>query len=348
LGSSERFTLTAEAKRTEPIRLEEQMELSWSLLGQLAWTGLATSTFYYLFAIAFALVLKVNRVWNFAQAAIMVVAYFAMYVALQLWGASVALAIGVGILVTIAVSLALEWFGFRVLRNRGASVLTYFIFTIAISQFAVYLGELSFGADPKTLHASIMSPVVLVGSIAVSYWDLRAIGVAIALTLALAAFLRFTKDGQFLFAVADNPDLAQIYGIGLSRAYCISIAIAAVFVVAGMYLAGTRLPMYPATPLNQFLVLSVIATILAGIGNVFTAGAAAVVLGLIQTFSILVISSTWQILIVYVLIFVAILLFPSGITLGRPCQKISRARVVDDGITVPATLPEPENGVTSK
>lgn len=324
------------------------MELSWSLLGQLAWTGLATSTFYYLFAIAFALVLKVNQVWNFGQAAIMVVAYFAMYVAFQWWGVPTAVAIGVGIAVTIAASLALEWFGFRVLRNRRSSVLTYFIFTIAISQFAVYFGELCFGADPKTLHTSVMSQVFLVGPIVVSYWDLRAICIAIALTLALAAFLRFTKDGQFLSAVADNPDLAQFYGIGLSRAYSISMTIAALFVVGGMYLAGTRLPMYPATPLNQFLVLSVIATILAGIGNVFAAGAAAIVLGLIQTFSILVISSTWQILIVYALIFVTILLFPSGVTLKRSSRKIIRARVAVSEVTVTATVSGPESKAISK
>jgi len=86
--------------------------------------------------------------------------------------------------------------------------------------------------------------------------------------------------------------------------------------------------MYPATPLNQFLVLAVIATILAGIGNVFAAGTAAIVLGMIQTFSILVISSTWQIMIIYVLIFVTILLFPSGVVLKRPWRRITRDAAV--------------------
>lgn len=304
------------------------MDLSWATVGQLAWTGLATSTFYYLFAIAFALVLKVNRVWNFAQAGMMVLAYFSMYLALQRWSLPTAVGIGIGISVTIIISLMLEWFGFRVLRSRRSSVLTYFIFTIAISQFAIYLGELLFGADPKTLYPSIMSPVYLVGSIVVSHWDLRAIGVTILLALAFAVFFRFTKEGQFLSAVADNPELAEIYGINLGRTYAISIVIAAIFVVVGMYLVGTRLPMYPATPLNQFLILAVIATILAGIGNVFAAGAAAIVLNLIQSFSILAINSTWQILIIYALIFVTILLFPSGVVLKRPSRKLVRATTV--------------------
>lgn len=307
------------------------MELSWSLVGQLAWTGLATSMFYYLFAVAFALVLKVNRVWNFGQAGLMVVAYFAMFTALQWWSVPTVVAVLFGLAVTIAASLALEWFGFRVLRARKSSVLTYFIFTIALSQFAIYAGELCFGADPKSLYPSLMSPVFLVGPIAVSLWDLQAIGITLTLSLAFAAFLRFTKDGQFLSAVADNPELAEFYGIGIGRAYAISIVIAAILVVTGMYLVGTRLPMYPATPLNQFLILAVIATIMAGIGNVFAAGTAAIVLGLIQTFSILVISSTWQILIVYGLIFITILLFPSGVVLKNPWRRIMRAPGDDDG-----------------
>jgi branched-subunit amino acid ABC-type transport system permease component len=173
--------------------------------------------------------------------------------------------------------------------------------------------------------------VFLVGPIAVSHWDLQAIGITLALALAFAAFLRFTKDGQFLSAVADNPELAEFYGIGIGRAYAISIVIAAILVVAGMYLVGTRLPMYPATPLNQFLILAVIATIMAGLGNVFAAGTAAIVLGLIQTFSILVISSTWQIMIVYGLIFITILLFPQGVVLKNPWRRITRAAGDDNG-----------------
>ena len=41
--------------------------LSWEILGQLLWTGFAAATYSCLFAVAFALVLKVNKIWNFAQ-----------------------------------------------------------------------------------------------------------------------------------------------------------------------------------------------------------------------------------------------------------------------------------------
>jgi branched-chain amino acid transport system permease protein len=101
------------------------------------------------------------------------------------------------------------------------------------------------------------------------------------------------------------------------------MAVAAIFSVAGMYLVGSRAPIYPSSPLDQFLILAVVATLLAGIGNVFGAAVAAIGLSLLQSFSILVISSTWQVLLVYVLIFVTIMLFPSGVSFSRT-RKIKR------------------------
>ena len=61
----------------------------------------------------------------------------------------------------------------------------------------------------------------------------------------------------------------------------------------------------------------VIGTLLGGIGRVFAAAAAAVFLGLIQSFSILVIGSRWQNLLLYGVLFAAILIFPRGVRLPR-------------------------------
>lgn len=301
------------------------MNFTPDLIAQLAWTGLASSSSYCLFALAFALVLKVNRIWNFGHAGIMVVAYFSMFVAFQSLGLPLVLGLAFGVAVTIAASVGLEKWGFNVLRNRNSSTLTYFIFTMTFTQFMIYLAELVFGTSPKTLFASIMSPVMLVGPIVISHWDLIAMATAIALVAGLWLFLRYTREGKALIAVSDEPELAEMYGISKQRAYMVAMALAAVLVTAGMYLMGTKTPMYPATPMNQYLILAVIATILGGIGNVFAAGIAALVLALVQSFSVLVIPSTWQVLLLYVLILVVIVVFPRGVVLKLPRRGPARA-----------------------
>lgn len=291
------------------------MDLTLELVAQLAWTGIASSSSYCLFAMAFALILKVNRIWNFGQAGLMVVAYFSMYVAFRQFGLPPAVGLAFGALVTVAASIALERWGFGVLRRRNSSVLTFFIFTLTFAQCLSYVAELVFGTDPKTLFPSIMSPVSLVGPIVVSRWDLIALATAAVLIVALWFFLRHTREGKGLIAVSDEPDLAEMYGISKDRAYIVAMTAAAVMVTAGMYLVGTKSPMYPATPMNQYLIFAVIATIMGGIGNVFAAGIAAVAVALLQSFSVLVIASKWQILLLYILIFVVILLFPQGVVL---------------------------------
>ena len=53
--------------------------LDATIILQILWTSLATSSYYVLFAVAFALVLKVTGLFNFAQAAIMTVAFYTAY-----------------------------------------------------------------------------------------------------------------------------------------------------------------------------------------------------------------------------------------------------------------------------
>lgn len=287
--------------------------LSAPILLQLLWTGLAMSSAYCLFAIAFALVLKVNQVWNFAQPALFIAAYYSMYAAWQWLHLPTFVGIVFALLSTVGVAMLLEWYGFRVFRKRGSASLTYFIFTMVVSQLAVSLAELFFGTDNKTLQASVMSPIHLIGPVAISEWDVIAICSTAALMLALWGLMTATRIGKQMTAVADNPELASLYGINVARCYLHSMTIAAVLMVAGVYLIGTKAPMVPSSPLNQFLIFAVIAALLAGIGRIFAAGIAAIALSLIQAFSILVIPSRWQIMLVYLLIIVCVLLFPQGV-----------------------------------
>jgi len=286
--------------------------LDFAILAQIFWTGLATSSYLVLFTIAFALVLKVLKLWNFAQAGMMAIAFYAMYAAVNRLGWPTAAALAFGLAVTLAATLAFEVWGLRTLRARRSSSLLFFIFTLVCSEFAAYALTLAFGTEPVPLFPEILSPVRVVGGIAVSDWDLTAVGVTLALGVALALGLRFTRDGQFLVAVSDNAELAELYGISARRAYLVALGVACVFVCAGMYLYGSRTAMIPTAPL-QLLLFAVIATLLGGMGSVLGGALAAIGLSLLQSYSVLLIPSHWQGLILYVFLFVTILFFPNGV-----------------------------------
>ncbi len=284
------------------------------ILLQIGWTSLATSTYYVLFAVAFALTLKVAQVWNFVQAGIMGLAFYAMFAAMLGWGWPHLAGFAFGLAIAVAASVAVEIWGYRVLRRRRSSPLLLFIFAIVVAEFVAYLLSLLFGTEPQSLTKSLTSEIYLVGGVAISGWDLNALAATAAACAALYAFLRFTRQGQFLFAVADNGELAEFYGISANRAYLVAMVIAATLVSVGVYLYGTRASMIPSAPL-ELMLLAVIATILGGIGSLLGAGLAAVFLSVLQSASILVIPSQWQGSLTYFVLFVVILFFPTGFRL---------------------------------
>lgn len=295
------------------------------VLLQIGWTSVATSTYYVLFAIAFALTLKVAQVWNFVQAGVMGLAFYAMFAAMIRWQWPHLAGFAFGLAVAVAASVCVEVWGFRVFRRRQSSSLMLFIFAIVVAEFISYLLSLVFGTEPETLTKSIVSEIHLIGGVAISNWDLSALAITAILAIALTAWLRFSRNGQFLYAVADNGPLAELYGISANRAYLVAMVISAIFVSAGIYLYGTRASMIPTTPL-ELMLFAVIATILGGIGSIHGAALAAVFLSILQSASILVIPSAWQGSLTYFVLFVVILFFPTGFRVPGWLRRLARGR----------------------
>jgi branched-chain amino acid transport system permease protein len=293
-----------------------------SILLQIVWTGFAASTYAILFAVAFSLVVKVVKVWNFAQAGMMALSFYVMYAAHNKFGIPLLPSVGIGLVATIAANVFMDRYGLQILRNRNSPSLTFFIFTLVVSEFLAYLLAMIFGTEPVALKPNIMSGVNIVHGIVISNWDIEAVCVTFVLLIALYIFMTRTQDGQFMAAVSDNPDLSRLYGINVTRAYVITFAMTGVLITVGMYLFGTRASIIPNTPL-QMMLFAVIATLLGGMGKIFNAALAAVGVSLIQGLSIFVIPSQWQGLILYVFLFITILFFPQGVSLQKFKQLIS-------------------------
>jgi branched-subunit amino acid ABC-type transport system permease component len=298
--------------------------LTFDTIAQVLWTSLATSSYLVLFAVSFALVLKVNRIFNFAQAAIMTIAFYAAHSVVSLGGlpgyVGVAAALGCA-----GLSAALlEVVGFRSLRRRNASQMFVFIFTLIVSELVAYLAMLVFGTWPATIFPSLFWPVSLVGNIAVSDWDLPALGATAASLAVLFAVLRFSQPGKFMTAVADNPELAELYGIERNRIYLASMVLAGLLAGVGMVLYGSRGQVQPTTSI-ELMLFAIAATIIGGIGSVWGAAAAAVALGIVQNGSVLFIPSEWQGFLLYVFLFLAIVFFPNGVKLPGRRRGLVRA-----------------------
>lgn len=279
---------------------------------QIAWSSTTVSAPYVLLAVSFALVLKVSKIWNFSQPAAMGIAFYAMIFGTVTMGLPLVLAVPIGIVAAILFNVLVESIGFRSLRARRAPSMTYFIFTLVMTQLVGYIILMLAGSQGRILGNTILYETFNVGRLTISVWDLRAVGVAALALLLFAMFIRSSPWGARMLAVSNNPDLAALHGIRVSTVYLLTMSISGILVGLAMYLLGSRVAITPEFGL-AIIVETVAAVIIGGIGNVWGAALAAIGIRLVQGFSVLIFPSLWQGFIVYVFMFVVIIAVPSGV-----------------------------------
>ncbi len=282
-----------------------------SVFWQVLWTSITFSTFYVLFTAAFSLYLHVTKVWNFAQAGSIALAYAVLYGTHQGLGLPAFISIALAIAVVAAMSCAVEWWGFRTFRRRNSHHLTYFIFSFMAAEFVIFFLTMAVGPEPLSLVPVLFSQGSRVMGVMVTQWDRSALVLTAVLLLATWVVIARTRTGQRLTAVADNASLAEMFRIKPERVYLVTTIVCSVLIVVGTWLYGTKAAMVPKTSLDLILV-AVIATILGGVGSVTGACVAAIVFGILKGFSIFIVPSIWQNTLVYYLLFAVIVLVPRG------------------------------------
>src|SRR5579863_1108267 len=127
-----------------------QMGAAPDLLAQTLWDGLVAGVLYALIALGFVLIFKASGVFNFAQG-IMVVFAALTLVGLHEHGVPAFVALGLTVLVMLALAFAVERLVLRPLVNQPDIIL--FMATLGLTYFLIGFGELVFGGEPKVMIA---------------------------------------------------------------------------------------------------------------------------------------------------------------------------------------------------
>jgi branched-subunit amino acid ABC-type transport system permease component len=138
------------------------------------------------------------------------------------------------------------------------------------------------------------------------------IGWSLAIGVMLHLLLAHTRIGRAMRAVADNPMLAAIRGVNAGRVTAFTTAICgALFGLTGVF-AGLDLVIEPLVGWNLTIPIFA-AAILGGIGSPYGAILGAVLVGLAEEATILVLPSTYKIAVGFVIIAVLLLVRPQGL-----------------------------------
>jgi branched-chain amino acid transport system permease protein len=202
-----------------------QMASAPDLLVQTLWEGLVAGVLYALIALGFVLIFKASGVFNFAQG-IMVVFAALTLVGLYQKGVPAFAALGLTILVMLALAIAVERLVLKPLVNQPDIIL--FMATFGLTYFLIGFGELLFGGEPKVMIANeLYLPSgsyefkMLGGFVSLQKIDIAAAVIASLMVASLGIFFQRTRIGRALRAVADSHRAALSVGISLEQIWII-------------------------------------------------------------------------------------------------------------------------------
>jgi len=283
--------------------------------------GLPIGATYALIALGYSLIYASAGVLNWAQGDMAMLGAYLAYTLNRIVGlgflpsmlAAMACAALVGTLVERGV--------LRPLRRRASPSINLIIATLGVAIIARNLALIVWGPDPQLFPSPVGSRIVSVGSLNLLPQDLLIVGVAIFLMLLLQYFLRFTREGKALRAVAQDRMAASLMGIVVERSDSVAFATsAALGAAAGILIA----PLFFVT-FNMGAVIGIkgfVAAVVGGLGNIPGAIAGGFVLGLTEAVAGGKISSGYRDAISFGVLILVLWLRPSGLF-----SRVNRAKV---------------------
>ncbi|MCS6815124.1 MAG: branched-chain amino acid ABC transporter permease [Cyanobacteria bacterium] len=284
---------------------------------QLVVNGVSVGAIIALAAVGLTLTYGILRLSNFAHGDLMTLGAYLTFacntsglpVISNIW---VAMVVGIlGTVVVVLVSEALLW---SPMRDRRASSTTLIIISIGLALFLRNGIILIWGGSNRNYDLPV-TPAVTIAGINVAYYKLVVTVLAVVAIVGLHLLLKYTKIGKAMRAVADDIDLARVTGINVEQ------VITWTWVIAGSLtaLGGGMLGLVEAVRPNMgwFLILPMFAAvILGGIGNPYGAIAGALIIGISQEVSTLILPTAYKQGIALAIMVLVLLFRPQGLFKG--------------------------------
>ncbi|MGH7264676.1 MAG: branched-chain amino acid ABC transporter permease [Candidatus Rokuibacteriota bacterium] len=282
------------------------------LLQQLV-NGVVLGSVYALIAVGFSLVFSVLEIINFSHGSMLMLgAYFGLvFIGYAGWGFIPAM-LGSALLVAVAGAIV-ERATVAPLRARQAPRVLALISTIGASIALEAIAQLVWGADVRGYPSPFPSGGVELGGVRVTHLELLIVGVTAVQMALLGLYIRYSRTGRAIRAIAQNLPAAALMGIDTDRTILAVFAIgSAIGAVAGM-LAGAYFSF--AQPSMGFLpgIKGFVAAVLGGMGSVVGAGLGGLLLGLVEALGGGFLSFAYKDAIVFGVLILILVLRPSGI-----------------------------------
>lgn len=271
--------------------------------------GIINSVTLSLTALGFTLVYSISRLPNFAHGALYVTSGYIVWLCVNTLGLNYSLGIVVGIVATAIIGGLM--YRLIILRIRGMQI-SEIIATYAIG-LAIIEGLRWGGLRGSTFTLpSFLAGSIEIGGIAVDNQRLFVLGSGVVVFAALGLFVKYTKTGLALKAIAQDERAAMMLGIDSDRKALVSFALGSGLSAFAAVLILPLGSIVVETGYNV-LIYSIAVSIIGGLGSWGGAIVASFIIGFAQILTEVFLSTQYQMVISLLAIIVTLLLKPSGI-----------------------------------
>ncbi|HON21977.1 MAG TPA: branched-chain amino acid ABC transporter permease [Candidatus Paceibacterota bacterium] len=284
------------------------------MFAQLLINGLIAGAIYALVASGFSLIYSVCNFTHFGHGAIIAAGAYLLYTFYVILGIN----FWISVILTLISSAVLGWLVnllIKILRKRNASNAILLIASFCLLILFESLILMIFGADVKTIGFIKITKGEEFGGAIITPLQIVIIVVSLVLLVILWLFMKKTKIGKAMRAVADNKNLAEIIGISAEHIYKWSFIIGSLIAGIAGILVGLEQNLEPTMGTN-LIIKGFTGAIVGGIGSVPGSILGAFLIGIVENFGIWFLPSGYKDAIAFIILFIFLLFRPQGI-LGR-------------------------------
>jgi branched-chain amino acid transport system permease protein len=284
--------------------------LPLSQIANVVISGVLTGTIYGLMALGLSAIFGVMRLVNFAHGEVMTLAMYAAVLGFAQFSLDPFLGMPIGVALFAALGYGLQ----RGLINRfiRRPENAQMLLMIALATIIVNGLLLVFGPDAKSVQPTYALDSYEFGPILFDKARVYAALAAIAATLLLAAFFRFTLTGKAIRACADNPLGAEVTGLPVAHLYSVTFGLGTACVAASGFAMVALIDVTPSLG-PAYTLLAFVIVIVGGLGSMVGALLGGLLIGVSEALAGVLIAPSAKSMVSFGLLVAVILARPSGL-----------------------------------
>lgn len=284
---------------------------------QQIWNGLTLGALYGLIAIGYTLIFGIIQVIFFAQGELSMLAAFAALAVITLLatqlpaGVVLLLAVVAAVAVSVGSGLLAERVALRPLRD--APRVMPLITSLGVSIVFQNLIMVGVGPQPFAFAAPVQFATYTFLGVRLSSLEIIILSVLGVVVVSIHFLLRKHRYGIAVRAIAQSRDGARLMGIGVNRTVVVAFVLSSLTaafagVLMAMYYGVAKFDMGFVPGIKGFTI-----AILGGVGNIYGALLAALLLGVSESLFAGYVSSDYRDLFVFTVLILTLIVRPQGL-----------------------------------